>query len=220
VTVKEVVPEMLPDAAVIVVCPVATEVASPLEPEALLMVAMAVSDELQVTEAVRFCVVLSVYVPVAINCCVVPRAMFGFVGVTAMDTSVAEVTVKEVVPEMLPDAAVIVVCPVATEVASPLEPEALLMVAMAVFEESQVTDLVISRVVLSEYIPVAVNCWVVPLAILGFVGITAMEVSVPPLGESCTLPLLPVPSPEHDERANPNDISNIIKNDIFFMDFS
>ncbi len=54
VTVSVAVPETLPDIAVIVVEPAATEVASPLEPAALLMAATAVVDELQVTAVVRF----------------------------------------------------------------------------------------------------------------------------------------------------------------------
>jgi hypothetical protein len=51
---------------------------------------------------------------------------------------------------MLPDKAVIVVAPVVSKVASPLEPEVLLIVATFVFEELQVTEVVISFVVLSE----------------------------------------------------------------------
>jgi hypothetical protein len=183
------------------------------------MLAMGGSDKLQVTEAVRFCVVPSEYIPVAMNCCVARLEIVGLIGVTAMDTSVAEVTIKEVVAEILPDAAVIVVCPVATEVANPLEPAALLMVATAVSDEPQVTDAVKSCVVPSEYVPVAVNCWVVPMAILGFVGLIAMEVSVHQYTNFRAVPLLSVPSPPHDERANTTDISNIIKNDIFFMNF-
>ena len=54
--------------AVIVIMPPANEVASPLKPAALSMVATAASEELQVTEEVRSCVVASEYVPVAINC--------------------------------------------------------------------------------------------------------------------------------------------------------
>jgi hypothetical protein len=59
VTVRVVEPDILPDVAVIVVEPVATGVANPLKPAALLMVATAAADELQVTAVVRFCVVLS-----------------------------------------------------------------------------------------------------------------------------------------------------------------
>ena len=54
--------------ALIVVMPTAFAVASPLEPAALLMVAEAMCEGVQVTDDVRSCVVASVYVPVAINC--------------------------------------------------------------------------------------------------------------------------------------------------------
>ena len=59
VIVSVVDPEMPPDAAVIVVVPAAADAARPFEPAALLMVATAVFEEAQVTEAVRFWVVLS-----------------------------------------------------------------------------------------------------------------------------------------------------------------
>jgi hypothetical protein len=48
------VPETLPDVAVIVVDPLATDVANPMEPAALLMAATAAVDEFQVTAVVRF----------------------------------------------------------------------------------------------------------------------------------------------------------------------
>ena len=67
VTVRVVEPEMLPDAALMVAVPTARAVADPLEPAALLIVATAVLDELQVTAAVRSWVELSVYVPIAVN---------------------------------------------------------------------------------------------------------------------------------------------------------
>jgi hypothetical protein len=76
--------------------------------------------------------------------------MLGLFGVTARDTSVAGVTVSVVDPETLPDAALIVVEPAAAEVATPLEPAALLIVAIPVAEELQVTVFVKSCVVLSE----------------------------------------------------------------------
>ena len=63
VTVRRVDPEMgccdTGKMAVIVVVPVVIEVDIPLEPAALLMAATVVTDELQVTDAVRSCVVLS-----------------------------------------------------------------------------------------------------------------------------------------------------------------
>src|SRR5208283_3742291 len=104
--------------------------------------------------------------------------MPGLAGVTAMDTSVAELTVRAVEPEMLPEVAVIVAVPAATGVASPKEPVVLLIVATNVFDELHVTDVVIFCVLLSEKVPVAVNCSVVPRAILGLAGVTAMDTSV------------------------------------------
>lgn len=114
VTESVVDPVMLPDAAVIVVEPGATAAADPL-----LTVATPVLDELQVTDAVRSCVVLSVNVPVAVHCCAVPLAIEGLVGVTAMDTSVAGVTESVLHPDLLPHLAVIVVLPTVLPVTCP-----------------------------------------------------------------------------------------------------
>jgi hypothetical protein len=83
------------------------------------MVATAVVPELHCTVVVMFCVLLSVYVPVAVNCCVVPAAMLGTAGVTAIETSVAAVTFIVVDPEIDPDVAVTVVLPTATLLAIP-----------------------------------------------------------------------------------------------------
>ena len=162
VTVRVVDPAMLPDAAVIVVDPAATAAADPL-----LMVATPVLDELHVTEAVKSCVVLSENVPVAVNCCVVPLATEGLVGVTAMDTSVAGVTVIVVDPDVLPDEAVIVALPADLPVTCPAllivcdfvtsevrTPAVVLVVlstiATVVSDEAQLTEAVMSCVVLSE----------------------------------------------------------------------
>ena len=59
VTVNVVAPEMPPNVAVIVVLPAADELANPREAAALLTVATPGLEEPQVTEVVRFCVVLS-----------------------------------------------------------------------------------------------------------------------------------------------------------------
>ena len=64
VTVKVVEPEMDPEAAVIVVAPCLRLVANP----PLLMVATVGTLDIHVTELVKFCVVPSLYVPVAVNC--------------------------------------------------------------------------------------------------------------------------------------------------------
>ena len=76
--------------------------------------------------------------------------MLGLVGVTAMDVSVAAVTINVVEPETLPSVAVMAVLPTASGAARPLESAALLMVALLVLEELQVTDAVMSCVVPSE----------------------------------------------------------------------
>ena len=73
--------------------------------------------------------------------------MLGLGGSTAIDSSVAAVTVNVVEPEMLPSVAVIVLLPTATGVAKPLEFAALLIVAVTVLEELQITDVVMSCVV-------------------------------------------------------------------------
>ncbi len=88
--------------------------------------------------------------PVAVNCSVVPNAMPGADGDIAMEARVAGVTVNVAEPDMLPDVAVIVVEPVATGVPSPLDPAALLIVAMAVDDDAQVTVVVRFCVVPSE----------------------------------------------------------------------
>ena len=150
VTVSVVFPETFPDAHVIMVVPTPTAVANPFDPAALLIVATPVVAELQVTDAVIFCVVLLEKVPVAVNICVAPFAIEGLPGVTAIDTNVAAVTVSVVDPDILPDNAWIVVAPVVTEVASPFEPAALLTVAMLADDELQVTDAVKFCFVLSE----------------------------------------------------------------------
>lgn len=67
VTVSVVVAETFPDAHVIMVVPPPTAVASPFDPAALLIVATSVVAELQVTAAVRSCVVLLENEPVAVN---------------------------------------------------------------------------------------------------------------------------------------------------------
>jgi hypothetical protein len=80
----------------------------------------------------------------------VPLAIPGFTGVIVRETSVAGVTESVVAPETLPDAAVIVVEPAAADVANPLLPAALQMVATPLEEELQVAVYDMSCVVLSE----------------------------------------------------------------------
>jgi hypothetical protein len=104
-----------------------------------------------------------------------------------------EVTVSVVFLEIPPEAAVMVVEPAAIEVARP----ALLIVATPGFEELHVTDVVISFVVLSVWVPVAVNCCLAPQIMLGLPGVTdiAARVAEVPVGvegiPSPPPPLLP-----------------------------
>jgi hypothetical protein len=148
-----------------VAVPAALAVARPL----LLTVAVDVLDEVQVTCVVIFWVVESEYVPVAVNCWVVPAALLAVAGVTAMEDRVG--TVRVAVPDLPLKVAVMVEEPAATPVARPL----LLTVAVDVLDEVQVTFVVIFWVEESEYVPVAVNCWVSPAGTLAVAGVTAIE---------------------------------------------
>jgi len=167
-TVRIVVPEMLPKVAVMVVVPAVIAVPRPL----VLMVATDVLDELQVTDPVILPVVPSENVPVAVNCWVVPTDdRVGLAGVTVMEFTAAEVTVRVVFPEIVPKVAVMVVVPAAMDVARPL----LLMVTVEVLDELQVTDPVTLPLVPSENVPVAVNCWVAPTGMVERAGVKDSE---------------------------------------------
>src|SRR5271163_1345066 len=170
VTVSKVEPLMDDDVAVIVEFPTPAPEASPTA----LIVAMAVVPELQVTVEVRFCDVPSLNVPVAVNCCVAPLVIDGFAGVTAIDCSVAAVTVRSVEPEIDDDVAVIVEVPTPAPLARP----AALIVAVEVVPELHVTVPVKFWVEPSLNVPVAVNCCVAPLVIEGFAGVTAIDCNV------------------------------------------
>jgi len=135
--------------ALIVEEPSPTPVARP----AAEIVATPEADELHVAVLVRFCVLLSLNVPVAVNCCVFPTGIVESPGPTAIDTRVAAVTVRDVLPLTLPDVAVMVVIPAATPVASPVE----FMVATLVAEELHCTDAVKSCVLLSLNVPSALS---------------------------------------------------------------
>jgi hypothetical protein len=78
-------------------------------------------------------------VPVAVYCWVLPEAIEAAAGVTAIDTKDG-LTVSVVELEIDPEVALMVAVPVATALARPFDPAALLIVATLVFEELQVTD--------------------------------------------------------------------------------
>jgi hypothetical protein len=130
---------MFPRAAVIIVFPVVVRAVA--RPVVGLIVATLVLDEDQVTEVVMTLVVVSLYVPVATNCCVALLAMVGAVGVTAIETSVAAVTVSVTGGDVIVVAgiiAVMLVVPTATGVARPWG-ATLLMVAVAGVDDAHVT---------------------------------------------------------------------------------
>jgi hypothetical protein len=139
VTVSVVFPLTAPLVAEMTVVPAATLVARPFDPAALEMLAVAGVADAHVTVAVRFCVVASLYVPVATNCCCVPLAIVGVAGVTAIDTSVAAVTVSVVLPLTAPLVAETTVVPSATALVRPFDPAALEIVAVAGVADAHVT---------------------------------------------------------------------------------
>ncbi len=176
--------------AVIVVEPTAAAVTTPLEPSALLMVATPVFVEPHVTNDVRSSVEPSVYVPAAVNGCVVPTAMLELTGVTVMETSGVLVTISLAVLEALftVSTALMMNVPVtlvSSEVARPCEPMLLLtgratsMGAPVSSDELQVTADVQLSVVLSVNVAVAVNCCVVPAAMIAVAGVMEIDFSVP-----------------------------------------
>jgi len=165
-TVSPVEPVIVPKAAFIVVLPLATLEASPVA----LIVAAAGVEDVQTTDAVMSCVLLSLKVPVAVNCFVVSMAMVELAGVTTKETKVAAVTVSDAVPLTEPEVAVIVVVPVPTLVAKPVGST----VATDVEDEDQANE-VSSCVLPSSKLPTALNCWTVPAAIDCVEGLTEIE---------------------------------------------
>ena len=88
VTVRVADPEIDPDSAVIVAVPAPTLTAPPLPS----IVATAGAEDVHDADAVSSLVLPSVYVPVAMYCCVVPGAIDADCGVTAIDTRLAAPT--------------------------------------------------------------------------------------------------------------------------------
>jgi len=162
-------PELIP----IIVVPVPSVLASPAVTAVLLIVATVATVELQCPNCVTSCIVPSVNVPIAVNCCVMPKGIVDPAGLIAIDTSTAAVTVSTVDPLTLPALAVIVAVPIPTPLASP----ALLIVAVATVSDVQLAVLVRSCWLPSLNVPVAVNCCIVPFASEGAAGVTANDTS-------------------------------------------
>ena len=85
-----------------------------------------------------------------------------------MEDRVAADTVTIALPDWLPNLAVMLAVPAATGEARPL----LLTSATDGFDEVQITCVVISWLVPSEYTPVAINCWATPASMVALAGVT------------------------------------------------
>lgn len=142
-------PEIEPAAAATCDVPVVSAEAIPIA----VMDATDVFDEAHATEEVRSGVLPSLKVPVAVNACCAPAGTVGLTGVTEIDTSAAAVTVSVAEPEIEPEEALMVVLPVPTLAALPVDE----MVAMLVADEDQFTLVVMLLVLPLVYVPVAVN---------------------------------------------------------------
>jgi hypothetical protein len=88
--------------------------------------------------------------------------MDGLGGFTVIETSAATLTVKVVDAEIDPIVAEMLELPVATLVASPWLPAALLIVATKTIDDAHCTEPVMSCVLPSVKVPVAAYCCVVP----------------------------------------------------------
>lgn len=179
-----------PEVAVTVNDPMSLPVARPLT----VIEATLAGEALHTTVPVMSCIELSENVPVAVNCCTVPRGISAANGVTLMEVRVALVTVRtalwETDPELVVMLAVIVEVPVVNPMASPSAP-CTLMLTTDGFDEVQVTRPVAFSVVPLVSVPVAVNCTVVPGAIDVLVDETISLEIIGALTVRVMLPLTP-----------------------------
>lgn len=159
-------------------------VASP----ALSTVATLPLDEVHVALLLMFCVLPSLKVPVAANCWEVPAGTDAVDGETAIDVTMAEVTVRVVLPVVVPEVAEMVTSPGATVVTKPV----LSTAAIVVSEDVHVTPESVC-VPLSVNRPVALNCAVFPSAKDGEEG--EMDIDTRAAGRTLKL-VLPVTEPE------------------------
>jgi hypothetical protein len=152
-------------------------------------IAVDAADELQVTTEVKSCVLPSLKVPVAVNCCVAPRTTVGVGGFIAIETSVTGLTTSVADPLTDPELTLIVVVPAPKVLASPAVTAVSLMVATEAAVELQCPLRVRLCDVPSENVPVAVNGCVVPTAIVAVGGLMAIETSVADVTVSSLEPL-------------------------------
>lgn len=94
----------------------------------------------------------------AVNCCAAPRAIVGFCGLIAIETSAAGFTTRVAAALTAPETIPMEVVPVPSEVARPAVAAVLLMVATVATVELQCPVWVKSCVLPSVNVPVAANC--------------------------------------------------------------
>jgi hypothetical protein len=131
--------DAVPVVAVILELPAATPMAKPAAPFTLMATAVGFED-VQFIEAVTFCTLPSVIVPMAVNWSLVPCAIVGFAGDTTTETTVGAVIVRFAFPLRPENIAVIVTVPAALLVTWPT----LDTVAELVLEDVHVAVLVTS----------------------------------------------------------------------------
>jgi len=154
--------------AVIVTAPEdATAVTRPVDDT----VAVAVLEDDHITESVKFTVVVSANVPVAVSCFVSPFASEAVNGDTVTDTSGNTVITAVQGRSDSESLAVIVTTPAALVVTRPVFET----VASAVSEDDHVTESVMVCVPPSVKLPVAVSCWVLPASTLAVAGETVID---------------------------------------------
>jgi hypothetical protein len=160
-----------PELAPIVAVPVAMQFAKPATLGAFAMVATGADDELQWLFSVMFCVLPSLNVPVATNCCVLPAAAVGAAGVRASETSVPVPTVRLVLP-VIPDAeAEITTVPLFFPCAIPVERTD----ATFGFDDFHAIPARFEATLPSLNVPLAVYLIEVPFSILAPAGLTVID---------------------------------------------
>jgi len=164
-------PVIPPELAPMVVVPAPAQCARPPTLGALAIVAIEADEELQWLFRVMSCVVASLNVPVAVNCCVLPTVAVGAGGVTKSDTRVPVPTVRVVVPVTPEEDAEMVTDPPFLPCAIP----ELRTDARFGLEDFHVTPVKLVPVLPSLKVPVAVSLIDVPFAILGFAGVMLIE---------------------------------------------
>lgn len=151
VTCSDAVPTTPAKTAVTVAVPAATPVARPFVPPVSPTVATDAGDDVHVAAFVRFCVLPSRNVPMALNCVLICAGIVAVAGVMAIEFNAVASTIKFAELLIPPSCAVIVTAPADCPVAPP-EPVMLATVASEVLHP---TTPEIFCVVPSLYVPMA-----------------------------------------------------------------